>query len=340
LLRELAERRAPFDALGPPATLFFGGGTPSRLPAAYVAQFVQAAGLAPGSEVSLEANPEDLDPATLKALVQAGVTRLSIGMQTLQPDFARLLNRASTVEQAYAACAAVAAAGFVSWSVDLIFGLPGQTLADLDRDLTALAAIDPPHVALYGLTYEPGTPFERAKNRGTFAPVDDDVWADMVEHIAATQAARGLRRYEISNFARPGHESRHNRLYWRDRPYLGLGPSAHGYHPDGERWSNVADLARWTLDPVGSATSERPSPWQAATDLLVSGLRDLDEGLDLDHLRARTGWAVPRAALDHLARLGLIVHEAPRIRLVGPGLALADGATAHLSDALEPAAAT
>lgn len=334
VLRDLDAARAPFDALGPPATLFFGGGTPSRLPADQLARIVRA--VAPTGEVSLEANPEDLEPATLDALRAAGVTRLSVGLQTFDQNFARVLNRASTVDQARAALTRVAATGFTSFSVDLIFGLPGQTLADLDADLDALAAVSPPHVALYGLTYEPGTPFERARDKGRFRELHEDVWHAMVVRIHERLRALGLQRYEISNYARPGHESAHNQLYWSDRPYLGLGPSAHGYAPDGSRARQVADLVRWQAGEP--AEIEHPTPWQAAADLLVSGLRSRD-GLCRARLRRRTALRLDDRLLHTFIDQGLLALDGDVLRVTEAGVPVADGLVERLADRLLDASA-
>ena len=334
-LRELALRAPAFRALGAPATLFFGGGTPSRLPAPQIRRVVQAVGLAPGAEVTVEANPEDLDHDTLTALVDAGVTRLSVGLQTFDERFARLLNRNSTVGQAREALDRVAAAGFRTWSVDLIFGLPGQRLADLEVDLDAIVALAPPHVSLYGLTYEPGTPFERARDRGKLVPVDDDTTRSMMDRIAERLQQAGLVRYEVSNFARPGHESRHNTLYWTDRPYLGLGPSAHGYAPDGSRWSNVADVRAYgeLADPTDSR--EQPDPQQAATDLILSSLRG-SAGVDTRRLATRTGLAPRPELVASLVQAGLLTDQHGRLALTPDGIALCDAMTAKLVDSLVP----
>lgn len=337
LLREHDQRRAAFDALGAPSTLFFGGGTPSRLPPRHVARLIDAMGLAPDAEVTLEANPEDLTEDVLDGLVQAGVTRLSIGLQTFNPRFARLLNRASTVSQAREALARVARAGLRSWSVDLIFGLPDQTLDDLEHDLDALVAVRPPHVALYGLTYEPGTPFARARDRGRFVETDEDTARAMIDRIHARLTEDlGLGRYEISTYARRGHSSRHNTLYWTDRPYLGLGPSAHGYAPDGRRWANVADVDAYLTREDPTDELEQPDPWQAAADLLVSGLRHVD-GVDRERLRRRTGLDVDEAELARLADLDLLVAEPGRVRLLDAGVPVADGVSAKLAETLRAA---
>ncbi len=333
ILREHRDRGAPFRDLGRPATLFLGGGTPSRLSPERIARLVEGLDLAPDAEIALEVNPEDIDPASLAALRDAGVHRVSVGLQTFQPRFARLLNRASSVARAREAVAEVAAAGFRSWSVDLIFALPGQTLDDLLDDLQALAALAPPHVALYGLTIEPGTPLERARDQGRLVETDDETWRMMLDVIADLLEEAGLRRYEISNYARPGHESRHNTLYWSDRPYLGLGPSAHSYAPDGARWRNVADLSAWTARQDPREGVEHPDAWGAATDYLVSALRARD-GADLAHLHARTGLRPDPAVVAALEASGLLRREAYRLRITREGIAVADGLTERIARSL------
>ncbi len=327
VLAEYDARRGPFST--PPDTVFLGGGTPSRLPVDALARLIT--GLAPrvDAEVTAEANPEDVDDAWLDGALEAGVNRISLGVQSFDPRVARRLGRGHTAPQARAVAARLAASPLRSWSVDLIFAVPGQTLAELDAELDAVAAIGAPHVALYGLTLEEGTPFGRLAERGALSPVDEDRWRAMYERVVTRLEEAGLRRYEVSNFARPGHESSHNRLYWSDRPYLGLGPSAHGYAPDGTRWVNVADVRAYldALDPT--ATSERPSPAEAATDLLISALRGRD-GLDLDHLVARTGHDLPPAALAPLFAEGLLVARGRHIALGPAGYPVADAVIRHL----------
>lgn len=329
---EFDRRSAEFLALGPPSTVFFGGGTPSRLDPAFVAEILATLQPAADAEISLEANPEDLDPARLAAYLRAGVNRLSIGLQTLDPDFARLLNRNSTVRQARQAIAHTASLGFSTMSVDLMFALPGQRLDQLDAELDGLLALDVPHIALYGLTYEPGTPFTRARDRGRLTEVDDETWRAMYERIAERLRAADFRRYEISNYARPGHESRHNRLYWTDRPYLGLGPSAHSYGPDGHRWANVADLAVYVCADDTRVDHELPTPIQAASDRLLSGLR-AQEGVPLTTI-ARRGVELPEHAIRPFIEGGLLRADPARLILTDSGVALADALAARLCAAL------
>src|SRR5690606_28964223 len=181
LLAEHA-RRAP--EYGPRAeTVFLGGGTPSRLPPAALRRLLAGLPRERGAEVTVETNPEDAEDAWLEAAAEAGVTRISLGLQTFDPARARLLNRASSVERARETARRGAAAGFRSWSVDLIFALPGQTLDDLEVDLGAVLETEPPHVSLYGLTFEPGTPFERARARGRLVPVRDELWRAMYDRL-------------------------------------------------------------------------------------------------------------------------------------------------------------
>jgi oxygen-independent coproporphyrinogen-3 oxidase len=222
----------------------------------------------------------------------------------------------------------VTEAGFDSWSLDLIFAVPGQTLDDLDRDLDAVERLSPPHVALYGLTIEPGTPFERAVRSGRMATVDEAHWRRMYDHLVDRLSALGLQRYEVSNFARPGHHSRHNRLYWSDRPYMGLGPSAHGYLPDGRRYVNAPRLPSWLPDPVGTAQEERPTPEQRLADLLVSGLRAA-EGVDLEHARRQTGLRLDPGRIERLVP-GLVELHDGRVRLTDAGVPLCDAVVARL----------
>lgn len=326
VLREWEVRRLD----GRPDTLFLGGGTPSRMPTDELGRLVAGIGAA---EVSAEANPEDVTDAWLAGAIAAGVHRLSLGVQTFNPAFARLLFRTATVPEARQTARRVAASGLRSWSVDVLFALPGQTLDALRVDLDAILEVAPPHVSLYGLTFEPGTPFERGRERGVLVPPDEETWRAMYELLVDRLEAAGLARYEVSNFARPGHESTHNRLYWTDRPYVGLGPSAHGYGPDGSRWVNVADVDRYLAEDDPTEVLEHPTPREAAVDLLVSALRSR-EGVDLVHLGRRTGHAIPDAALRGLE--DLVRREGDRLVLTREGYPVADGVTRHLADRLQP----
>lgn len=321
LLREWASCRALFPS---PATLFFGGGTPSLHPAEELARVVDA--VAPTGEVAAEANPSDL--GAFAALRRAGITRLSIGAQTFDPATAARLGRRRDAALAREAVAAAREAGFRSVNVDLIFAVPGQTVARLEADLDALLSARPDHVSLYGLTVEEGTAFARAKLPWT----GDDDWRAMYDLAVERLAGDGLDRYEVSNFARAGHRCVHNEHYWRARPWAGLGAAAHGFWPDGTRVVNVRDVDAYVAAADPAVSRERPSPRALATELCWSTLRHVD-GLDRAELRARTGLDVrPPPAL---LAAGLVAAQGDSLRLGPEGWALADGVARRLADTLE-----
>lgn len=317
----------------PPTTLAFGGGTPSLHPPEDLTTIIRT--IQPTGEVSLEANPGQVSPALLDAWREAGVTRLSVGVQTFSRRHARLLNRGHTVEDAEALLRDVARAGFRSWSADLIFATPGQTLAELDADLDALLAAGPPHVSLYGLTAEEETPYGRAVASGRITPADEHAWRAAYERVVSRLEDAGLARYEVSNFARPGHRSTHNEHYWRGRPYAGLGVGAAGYWPDGARTQGPEDVAAYIADPVGTCAIERPSPADAAVDWLVGTTRHVD-GLALDELRAR-GFTLRDDVVRGLVRAGLLQTTPTGLGLTPAGFPVADGVLSRLADALTPA---
>jgi oxygen-independent coproporphyrinogen-3 oxidase len=331
---EITARRAHFGSplRSRPSTLFFGGGTPSRLPPRALRQLVET--VAATSEVSAEVNPEDADDEWLAGAREAGITRVSLGVQSFLRPLRKRLGRDWVAADPERIARRVADAGFNSWSIDLIFAVPGQQLADLDADLDLVDALGVPHVALYGLTFEPGTPFERAQKRGRMSAVDDDLWRRMYDHVVDRLGRAGLERVELSNFARPGHASTHNELYWTDRPYLGAGPSAHGYLPDGRRYYNHADLSRYVGAADPTDAWELPSPREAATDRLVSGLRGRF-GVDLGRLARKTGLRPSARSLDDLQVRGLVWINDDHIGLTADGFPLCDAVVAWLSDRLE-----
>ncbi len=324
VVREWALRRPSFD--GRPSSVFFGGGTPSLCPPDEIARILAALDPEPGAEVSLEANPGDL-PVPLSAFRDAGVTRLSLGVQSFDPWVARRLGRGHTSDDARALVAEAQRTGFASVSFDLIFAVPGQTLAAFEADLAAVVALAPDHVALYGLTIEPGTAFARSRRPA----VDEDLWREMYDTAVSTLAAAGIDRYEVSNFARPGHRSRHNEHYWRARPWAGLGASAHAWWPDGTRAANVADVDAYLAadDPLESA--ERPAPHALAYELIWSTLRHVD-GVERASLRARTGLDLHVDPV--LLGSGLVEEGDGFLRLTAPGFPVADGVAARLADTL------
>ncbi|MFT4976522.1 MAG: oxygen-independent coproporphyrinogen-3 oxidase [Myxococcota bacterium] len=327
--------RVSEDFEGGAHSLFFGGGTPSLADPADIATICEALPLSEGAEITLEANPGTLNAERLEAFRQAGVNRVSVGMQTLNPRFARLLSRGHTVHQAHELIELVRAAGFRSWSIDLMFALPGQSADDIALELEAVARHRPPHVSLYGLTLEPGTPLTRAIDQGRIARPDEDVWRAQYDRIVETLEVGGWRRYEVSNFCLPDHRAVHNEAIWQGGCYAGLGPSAHGFLPDGTRTRNHSTLDDWLRE--GLAERETPTAEQAAIDYLLTALRHTD-GLDLGVLDTM-GFGFPAAALTAPSRAGWLRQEGARARLVGEGWAMADGITRRLAEAMRPLSA-
>ncbi len=296
-----------------PLTLYLGGGTPSRLSPTTIGRLREACR---PRHTTVEANPEDMTESWLRGVIDAGVDRISLGVQSTVPRIARALGRghsaiAPAVER-------LRRAPLRSWSVDLIFGLAGQTIDELDRDLDRIIAWEAPHVSIYGLTVEPGTGFAALERRGRDVVVDPDRWRTLYDHLVDRLERAGLLRYEISNFARDGHRALHNALYWSDRPYMGLGPGAHGYAADGRRWVNPP-WERWVTGEPPAI--ERPDPRRAAIDRLISGLR-ATEGIALDTLR---GFQLDPRTVRQLESAGLLRVEPDRIALRNRGFPVADG---------------
>lgn len=324
---------------GPPHSVYFGGGTPSLAPASVIeaalAIVAPAHNQTGPTEVTLEANPGTLSRPLLDALVEVGVNRISVGTQTFQPKLARLLARGHTVRQASALLRLVAETdGLRSWSTDLIFSVPGETTADLAADLDCLLDSGAPHVSLYGLSYEPGTPLTRLRDEGRITPVDDESWFEQYSLVVDRLEEAGLERYEVSNFALPGHRSRHNEAVWRAGHYMGLGPGAHGLRPSGARTLGTPDVQRWADAPVGSV--DTPSSTDAAVELVLSTLRH-QLGLPLDRLRA-TGSVLERQALKGPLGAGLLRFspDGERLSLDRAGWHVADGLVRAVVDALRP----
>jgi oxygen-independent coproporphyrinogen-3 oxidase len=274
-------------------SVFFGGGTPSLLdPGEAAAILATARALWPAAadlEVSLEANPADVEAGRLEALAAAGVNRLSLGVQSL--DDANLAALGRNHDAALARHAAkIARAAMPRLSLDMIWGLPGQSVSAWARDLEAAIALQPEHISAYELTFEPGTPFDRARQRGRLTPPDEDTRAELYDVTGAMLAEAGFEAYEVSNHARgEAARSRHNLVYWRGGDYVGVGPGAHGrVTRGGVRWATQAPRGvEAYVERVGREGSggvlERLDPRQAALERLLMGLRT-SEGVTLEDL--------------------------------------------------------
>ena len=242
-----AARLREIDALRSAKTVFFGGGTPTLLPSADLVRMLGAIrdefGIADGAEVTTEANPDSIDAAGLKTLADGGFTRVSFGMQSAVPHVLRTLDRTHDPAKVPQVVQWAADAGLES-SIDLIYGTPGESLADWRRSLEAALELDTGHISAYALIVEDGTAMARNIRRGTVPPVDDDLQADMYELADELLSSAGFDWYEVSNWAKPGRESRHNLAYWTGQDWWGIGPGAHS-HVGGVRWWNVKHPAAY-----------------------------------------------------------------------------------------------
>ena len=301
----------------PATSVFFGGGTPSLLPASLLVRVLDAVVRAAGAEVTVECNPETVTPALLAAYREAGVNRLSFGVQSMVPSVLAALGREHDPASVWRAVAWARDAGFESFNIDLIYGGAGESPDDWRRTLDAVVALGPSHVSAYALTVEPGTALADDPARHP----DDDDQADKYVVAESVLASAGLRSYEISNWARPGHECRHNLLYWSQGDYRGVGCAAHS-HVDGRRWWNVRTPERY----IG-LVSRGESP-VAADEVLGADERRI-EGLQL---ALRTSAGVPAEALpDDLDGLVEPADRAGRVRLTVTGRLLANEVALRLS---------
>jgi oxygen-independent coproporphyrinogen-3 oxidase len=310
------------------ATIGFGGGTPSEVPAAdigaVISKVASLAPLASTCEVSLEANPGTTSARQLRELRAAGVTRISFGAQSFDAGELAFLDRIHSPQATAASVRAARKAGFESVNLDLIYGLPGQAMESWERSLGQAIALGPDHISVYALTVEEGTPLALRVNRGKVEPLDVDLVAAMYERATDILAAAGYRQYELSNWARPGHESRHNRVYWSDGEYLGIGAGAHGY-VGGDRYENIAHPRRYveTLEAGRTAVlkSYRPDGATAVFDWLTLALRLVD-GFDPAAFRSRFGVGLQTVAgepLSECAEAGLVEMTAGRVGLTRRG---------------------
>ena len=311
-------------------SVFVGGGTPTLLESADLARIIRRVGevlpLDPQAEVTVEANPETVDEAYFTALRDAGVTRVSMGAQSFAPHVLDELGRWHERDRPLEAVAAARRAGLPRVSLDLIYGAPSETADDWAATLDTALSADIDHVSAYALTVEPSTEYAARIRQGTALAPDDDVQADRMAATARRLSAAGFERYELSNWARPGSQCRHNLTYWRNGNWLGLGAGAHG-HWDGRRQWNLRPPGRYADAVLAGATavagSEVVSDDQQRTERLLLGLR-MAEGV-----RRSAVEPIDQTQLDALTAAGLVVAD-ERLRLTSAGWALANDITVRL----------
>jgi putative oxygen-independent coproporphyrinogen III oxidase len=324
-------RRVLGDRDVPVRTVFVGGGTPTMLaPDALgsVLHRIEAEfGLAPGAEVTLEANPDSVDQASLARLREVGFTRISFGMQSAVPHVLAVLDRTHTPGGALRAVADARSAGFEQISLDLIYGTPGESLADWQATVDAALSAQVGHISAYALIVEPGTRLAAAVRRGVIEAPDDDLMADMYDLADEAFAGAGLPWYELSNWAVPGQECRHNIAYWRGDDWWGVGPGAHS-HVAGTRWWNVKHPAAY-VERLGAGQSpavgrEVLDAGTRAVEDIMLGVRMAD-GLIVDDLSTAQQGEVDVLVAD---TLGEVVGG--RFRLTRSGRLLADAVVRRL----------
>jgi oxygen-independent coproporphyrinogen-3 oxidase len=292
LLAEIRLRKSPLTpGIG---TVYFGGGTPSRLSIPMIEGILSALhgafSLAPHVELTLEANPDDLTPAYLRALRSMGVNRLSVGIQSFHQQDLDLMKRSHDAQQALRVIPDARDAGFSNINMDLIYGVPGQGPGQWEFNLEQTRKLDPTHLSAYHLSFEEGTVFDHWRKKGRIQPLPDESSVRMYRMLRSWSKATGFEHYEISNLAREGQRSRHNLLYWTGHPYVGLGPSAHSLDGEKRSW-NAASLKTY-LAALGRGQvpleSEVLSPRDRYHDYVITSLR-CTEGADPEYIGQRMG---------------------------------------------------
>ena len=315
------------------ASLYVGGGTPSIMSPEQAASLMNGCrtrfGLGSESEAAIEANPTDMDFDRLLGFRRAGFNRLSVGVQSANSRLLRLLGRRHSSEDASDAIRTARSAGFENISVDLIYGIPLQNLSTWQETLETVVGWGVKHLSCYMLTVEPGTPLERGVSRGTLqVPPEEDVVA-MYELACDLLSSAGFRHYEISNWARPGHESAHNLTYWRNQPYLGIGAGAAGYWA-GRRYKLLPNVRAFvegaSAGKIPLSEDEIEDPHRSMSETLILGLR-LEEGVSLDEYRRRHGRSPDGVFGEALAwgeDAGLLMRMDGRLKLTERGVLLSN----------------
>ncbi|MDD4890237.1 MAG: radical SAM family heme chaperone HemW [Phycisphaerae bacterium] len=310
-------------------TIFIGGGTPTVLPPDELARLIDAIAASPANEFTIEANPATVSPSLADRLRSLGVNRISFGAQSFDPAELALLGRAHSVEQIADSVRIARRAGYDNVNLDVMYGLPGQSLAGWRSTLAAAVALGVEHLSCYALSYEPGTELARRAKAGLVAPVPDEAAVAMYAAAQADLAAAGFEHYEISNWAKPGRQCRHNLLYWQNRPWLGLGPSAASFLA-GLRFKGRASLADYEAAAIAGQPEfddiEHLTGLPAVGEAMMLALR-LRAGLDADEFARRYGLDIRRQFAEVIARheqAGLLRWQGSRLQLTEAALPVSD----------------
>lgn len=335
LLAEIESVQHTRLANQPIETIYFGGGTPSLLAANEIELILSGLDKVFDldlKEVTLEMNPDDAKPGYLKDLKNIGVNRLSMGIQSFDPDLLKFMNRAHTSAEAVRALESVKKAGFDSYTADLIYGNPAQSMETLESDIRKLVKFDPPHISAYSLTIEPGTRLGKAMELGRLNPPDDEMVMAHFERVQERLASHGIFQYEVSNYAKKGAEAVHNRNYWNHHNYAGFGPSAHSFW-----WQNETEATRWKNQPDIRAYLNQSKDQnvtevehldlnQLAEERIMLGLRTAD-GIKRSELGKRYHYQLSDRQIEWITEQnekGILRFNGETVALTGRGLRIAD----------------
>lgn len=289
LCREIRARRDEASS-SRVCTIYIGGGTPSRLSPEQLQEILECVrsnySVEAGAEITVELNPEDVTPEYIRGL--RGFNRVSLGIQTFDDDLLSLLRRRHDAATARQAVEGLQEAGIHNISIDLIYGLPGQTLERWEQDLSSAFALHVQHLSAYALSYEQSTPLWRLRREGKVAEAPDELSVEMYRRLCQRAREEGFLHYEISNFALPGYESRHNSSYWAGTAYLGFGPGAHGYDGERTRRANPSDLRSYLSSEDIHPIIEELTTAELYNEAVMCGLRTIN-GIDLRRLEERFG---------------------------------------------------
>lgn len=337
LCRELEIRRQYLQG-EPIETIYFGGGTPSQLSGEDFQQVFDTIektyGMKQVQEITLEANPDDLTPQYVQTLTKLPFNRISMGLQTFDEATLRLLNRRHTAAQAITAIERCREAGFRNISIDLIYGLPGETAERWEHDLTQAIALNPEHISAYHLIYEEGTPIYKMLQQHRVSEVDEESSVYFFSSLIDRLTTAGYEHYEISNFCRPGYHSRHNTSYWQGIPYLGCGPSAHSFNRREREW-NIASLNKYLQ---GIESGERACETEILdtttryNECIITSIRT-SQGLSLTKLKEEFGTELWQYCLNmaaHSIKNGMLEERGDNLRLTRKGIFISDSIMSDL----------
>jgi oxygen-independent coproporphyrinogen-3 oxidase len=328
----MLSRRSEIDSSRVPS-LYIGGGTPSQLPASLLMEMFQAIAesftFAEDAEITIEVNPDDVTPRLIEALHQTPVNRISMGVQTFSDKLLRFLNRRHTSAQALQAVRLFREANYNNISLDLIYGLPGQTFDEWKNDVDMVVNLGVPHLSAYALSYEEGTALNKMLEEGHVVETPDELSWQMYDYLMDKTADAGMEHYEISNFAIPGKQAQHNSSYWNGSPYLGLGPGAHSYDGENIRRSNNTSLKEYV-----QATADVPhqteilTPGERYDEIVMTRLRTFS-GLPLGVLTAEQRTYCLQMAEPHILN-GNLVREGDVLRLSKRGIFVSNSVISDL----------